>query len=330
MRVLVIGGTSFVGRHLVARALAAGYTMTLFNRGVTAPDLFPEAEKVRGDRDGGLAALGGREWDAVVDTCGYVPRVVGDSARVLAGAVDRYLFVSTLSVHPDEVEPGADEDAPLLDPPEDAKAEEVTDETYGPLKVACEQVVASALPDRALIVRPGLVVGPHDPTDRFTYWVRRVAAGGEVLAPAPPEAHVQFIDVRDLAAFLLAHLEAQIVGVFSAIAPPVPMGDVLQACRTASGSDASITWVPEPFLRQHDVEPWTDLPMWLPGLPGANAFDPDRALAAGLTPRATEETVRETLEWDRARPQTWPMGAGLDRDREAEVLAAFHRSGPSR
>ena len=322
MRVLVIGGTSFVGRHLVARALAAGHELTLFNRGVTDPGLFPEAEQLRGDRDGGLGVLEGRAWDAVVDTCGYVPRVVGDSARLLADAVERYLFVSTISVHPDDVEPGADEDAPLLTPPH-GDGEEITDESYGPLKVACERAVASALPDRALIVRPGLIVGPYDPTDRFTYWVRRVAAGGEVLAPAPGDAPVQFIDARDLAAFLLMHLEARTVGVFNAVAPPVPLEELLGACRTVSGSDASFTWVPEPFLRQHDVEPWSDLPMWLPQFPGANAFDPSRAMAAGLVPRTIDETVRDTLIWDRARPQQGPMGAGLDRDRELEVLAAF-------
>jgi nucleoside-diphosphate-sugar epimerase len=323
VRLLVIGGTSFVGRHLVARALAAGHEMTLFNRGVTNPGLFSEAEHLRGDRDGGLEPLEGRRWDAVVDTCGYVPRVVGDSARMLAGAVERYLFVSTLSVHPDDVEPGADEDAPLLDPPAH-DVEEVTEETYGPLKVASERAVVAALPDRALIVRPGLIVGPDDPTDRFTYWVRRVDAGGEILAPAPPEYRVQFIDVRDLAAFLLLHLEAGTAGVFSAVAPPVPLGDLLEACRSASGSDGSLTWVPEPFLRQHGVEPWDDLPMWLPELAGVNAFDPARAMAAGLAPRASDETVRDTLVWDRARPQRWPMRAGLDPDREREVLAAFH------
>ena len=323
MRLLVIGGTSFVGRHIVAHALASGHELTLFNRGVTNPQLFPEAERLRGDRDGGLAPLRGRRWDAAVDTCGYVPRVVGDSATLLADAVERYLFVSTLSVYPDEVPPGADEDAPLLEPlAEDV--EDVTDETYGPLKVACERVVATALPDRALILRPGLIVGPDDPTDRFTYWVRRIATGGEVLAPAPPEDPVQFIDVRDLAAFALRHLEAQTAGIFNTIAPPVPLGDLLEACRAASNSDASITWAPELFLRAQGVEPWSDLPMWLPEFPGANTFDPGRAISAGLAPRPIDATVRDTLTWDRARPQR-PIEAGLRPEREREILTAFHR-----
>jgi 2'-hydroxyisoflavone reductase len=322
MRILVIGGTSFVGRHFAAHALAAGHELTLFNRGITNPDLFPEAERIRGDRDGGLAPLADRSWDAVLDTCGYVPRVVGDSARLLADAVDRYAFVSTLSVHPDGVEAGTTEDGALFAPAPADGPEEITDESYGPLKVACERALATVFADRALIVRPGLIVGPEDPTDRFTYWVRRVAEGGEVLAPAPPGGPVQFIDVRDLGAFLLRHIEAGTAGVFSAIAPPVSFGELLEACRAASGSDASITWLPEDLLRARGVQPWSDLPLWMPDDSGSNEFDPARALAAGLRPRPTIETVRDTLTWDRTRPQTWPMRAGLDRDREREILAA--------
>ncbi len=235
---------------------------------------------------------------------------------MLAASVSHYTFVSTLSVHPDDVPAGATEDAPVSETPT-AEGEEITEETYGPLKVACEREVEAAFPGRALVVRPGLIVGPNDPTDRFTYWVRRTAEGGEVLAPAPPAYPVQFIDVRDLAAFMLGHAEALTAGVFSAVARPVPLGSLLETCREAAGSDATFTWVPEPFLLEHAVAPWTDLPMWMPELPGFNAFDPTKAMAAGLTPRAASER-------DRTRPQTWPMAAGLDRDREREVLRAFH------
>lgn len=322
MRILVIGGTEFVGRHFVARALEGGHQVTLFNRGITNPGLFPEAERIRGDRDGGLAPLAGRTWDVAVDTCGYVPRVVGSSARLLAGAVEHLTFVSTLSVHPDDVPIGAREDGPILDPPP-LGVEEITEETYGPLKVACEREVQAAFPGRALIVRPGLIVGPDDPTDRFTYWVRRMAEGGEVLAPAPSSYQVQSIDVRDLAAFMLAHVEARSADVFSAVAPPMPLGALLDVCRDAAGSDADVTWVPESFLRANGVAPWSDLPMWMPGFPGFNAFDPGKAVAAGLAPRRVAETVRDTLAWDRTRPQTWPMGAGLGRDRERELVGAF-------
>ncbi|MEO8291663.1 MAG: NAD-dependent epimerase/dehydratase family protein [Actinomycetota bacterium] len=325
MRILVIGGTEFVGRHFVARALEDGHQLTLFNRGRTNPTLFPEAERIRGDRDGGLAPLAGRTWDVAVDTCGYLPRLVGSSARLLAGAVEHLTFVSTLSVHPDDVAIGAREDAPISDPPP-ADEERITDETYGPLKVACEREVQAAFPGRALIVRPGLIVGPYDPTDRFTYWVRRVAEGGEVLAPAPASYQVQFIDVRDLASFMLAHAEARTAGVFSAVAPPVSLGQVLEASQGAAGSDAVIAWLPESFLRSHDVAPWTDLPMWMPEFPGFNAFDPAAAIAVGLFPRSVGETVADTLAWDRTRPQTWPMRAGLDRERERELLRLSHAS----
>jgi 2'-hydroxyisoflavone reductase len=244
---------------------------------------------------------------------------------LLADAVEHLTFVSTLSVHPDDVPVGAREDAPILDPPPPG-VEEITHETYGPLKVACEREVEAAFPGRALIVRPGLIVGPHDPTDRFTYWVRRVAQGGEVLAPAPEAYQVQSIDVRDLATFMLAQAEARTAGVFSAVAPPTTLGELLDACRDASGSDARLTWVPETFLRAHGVAPWSDLPMWMPEFPGFNAFDPAMAIAAGLVSRAVAVTVGDTLAWDRARPQTWPMGAGLEPGREQELLRAYHGS----
>jgi 2'-hydroxyisoflavone reductase len=260
----------------------------------------------------------------VIDTCGYVPREVRESGAVLPD-VGLYAFVSSLSVHVDGVRPHATEDddvhqAPFPD------TEEITDQTYGPLKAACEQEVRRRFGDRALIVRPGLIVGPYDPTDRFTYWVRRIAAGGEVLAPAPADAPVQWVDARDLATFILTLCEQVHGGTYSVVTRPGEhtMGELLETCRAATGSDAEITWTPKAFLDEHGVEEWSDLPVWISGEPGFMLFDPSRAIVAGLTFRSIDETVRDTLAWDRTREQIWPMGAGLARERERELLASWH------
>src|SRR5215217_7189292 len=191
MDLLILGGTGFLGRHLVEAALGDGHRPTLFNRGLHEPRLFPEVEKIEGDREGDLAPLLGRRFDAVIDTCGYVPRVVGASAGLLADAVDHYTFVSSISVYSDDIAPGADEEAPVRELP-DPTVEEVTGETYGGLKALCEQAAEEEMPGRVMNVRPGLISGPHDPTDRFTYWPRRISAGGEVLAPGRKERPVQY------------------------------------------------------------------------------------------------------------------------------------------
>jgi 2'-hydroxyisoflavone reductase len=209
MDLLILGGTGFLGRHLVEAALADGHRITLFNRGLSSPDLFPEVETIEGDREADISALRGRGWDAVIDTCGYVPRIVGASAARLADAADHYTFVSSISVYPDDIEPGADEGAPveeLADP----TVEDVDGETYGGLKALCERAAEEEMPGMVLNVRPGLICGPYDPTDRFTYWPRRISAGGEVLAPDRPERRVQFIDVRDLAAWIVEMSAEQI------------------------------------------------------------------------------------------------------------------------
>ena len=330
MQLLILGGTRFLGRALVQAARQRGHGVTLFNRGQSNPDLFPDLEKLRGDRDGGLAALGGRRWDAVVDTCGYVPRVVRQSVKLLARAVDSYVFISTLSVYADASQTGIDESAPL-GTLEDESVEEITGQTYGPLKALCEKAVAGALPGRALIVRPGLIVGPHDPTDRFTYWPSRVAQGGEVLAPGRPGKPVQLIDVRDLAEWTIRLAEKKQSGVYNATGPkvPLPMEQLLHTtCQVASGSDATLTWASERFLLDHEVEPWSDLPLWTPesdpAFAGFHAFDCRKAIAAGLTFRPLADTVRDTLAWAATRPDDHEWRAGLTRDRERELLQAWH------
>src|SRR5512136_1410936 len=216
MNLLIIGGTRFVGRHLVEYALARGHTLTLFNRGQSNPDLFPRVEQLHGDRAADLSLLQDRSWDAVIDTCGYVPRIVRLSAQTLAGRTDRYVFISTVSVYAQDNPRGMDENAPLA-ALKDETIEEITSETYGGLKALCEKAVEAVYPNRALIIRPGLIVGPYDPTDRFTYWPWRTAQGGEVLAPGNPDQPQQIIDARDMARWIVQMVEAKRTGVFNAV-----------------------------------------------------------------------------------------------------------------
>ncbi len=323
MKLLVLGGTVFLGRHLVEAALTRGHELTLFNRGQHNPDLFPQTEKLRGDRDGDLDALLGREWNAVIDTCGYVPRIVSQSVDLLADAVDRYVFISSISAYADASKPGIREDSPLATP--ETTTEEITSESFGPLKVACEQVVAGSCAERSLIIRPGLIVGPNDPTDRFTYWPVRLNRGGDVVAPAPENAPVQIIDVRDLAAWIIRLVETGVGGVFNAAGPayPLTMGAMLDQCRQAIDSRARLRWLPADELLAAGVEPWSDLPLWLPGdeMAGLLATDISRGLASGLTFRPLGETARDTLVWAQRRPNDHEWRAGLSPEREQMLLA---------
>jgi 2'-hydroxyisoflavone reductase len=330
-RILILGGTAFLGPWVVRAAQARGHEVTLFNRGRTNPALFPELEKLRGDRDGDLDALRGRRWDAVVDTSGYLPRVVAQSAELLADSVDRYLFVSTISVYASLAATGIDESAPvgeLADP----KVETIDGETYGPLKALCEQVVRERYGDRATVVRPGLIVGPGDRTDRFTYWPVRIARGGDVLAPGDGTDPVQVIDVRDLGEWTVHCLEAGVAGIYNASGPAgrLDMRATLEACRAAAGAAARLVWAPASFLEAQGVEPWSDLPLWVPAgsdFAGAASVDVDRAVAAGLATRPLAETIAATLAWYRAeRGIDDPLRAGISPERERELLAVLTRS----
>lgn len=327
MRVLILGGTLFLGRHLVESALRRGDEVTIFNRGQRNPGLFPEVTRLIGDRDGNLNALKGGNWDAVIDTCGYVPRIVSDSARLLADSVGHYTFISSISVYANQGRRNR-EDSPV-GTLTDETVEQVTGEAYGPLKALCEQAAERAMDGRVLNIRPGLIVGPHDPSDRFTYWPARVARGGEVLAPGAPTLPVQIIDARDLADWALSMAEARQTGVYNATAPvqPYHFDDVLEACRQESGGDARFTWVEDAFLLERQVGPWMELPLWLPsGSDHSGMMDADtaKAAAAGLRQRPLAETVRDTLAWDRTRPADLERRAGMKPEREAELLAAWH------
>ena len=322
MRILVLGGTLFLGRHVVDAALANGHEVTLFNRGHTRPELFPDVEKLHGDRDGELGALSGRSFDAVVDTSGYLPRVVEATLDAL-GDVGHYTFVSSVSVYADLSTP-AGEDAPR------AVLEEETEDyrspAYGPLKALCEDVVRARFPE-AFVVRPGLIVGPWDPTGRFTYWPERFRDPGPVLAPAPVDAPAQVIDARDLAIWIVGAAEQGLQGTFNAVAPPTTRGELIETCRVAAGSDAEVVWVDPEFLVEHEVGEWMELPLWLhdPGYAAMLSTPVERALAAGLQIRPLVETVAATLEWvaTEEHDPSDPRPAGLARAKEQAVLEAW-------
>jgi 2'-hydroxyisoflavone reductase len=336
-KLLVLGGTGFLGPAFVTAAQARGHSVTLFNRGKTRPELFPGVEKLRGDRDPnkdeGLKALEGRSWDAVLDTSGYYPRIVQASAGLLAPNVGQYVYISSVSAYALNDTPGADESAAT------AKLAAPTVETmgknyeyYGGLKRLCEEAAEKAFPGRATIVRPGYIVGPEDRSDRFTYWPVRYEKGGEMLAPGSPTDPLQIIDVRDLAEWLLLTVERSTVGVFNAVGPEKPwtMGELFAACQEVTGQQGTrLTWVPADFLTRHGEDGENgDIPIWAPyagAMRGMHLRSNARAVAAGLRFRPPVTTVRDTLAWFKSLPEERrnPMRAGLKPEREAELLALW-------
>ncbi len=332
MEILVIGGSQFVGRHFVDAALAGGHEVTIFNRGKTAGAAPPGVRHILGDRRGDLGALRGGRWDAVVDTCGYVPREVAQMADALHGAVDRYLFVSSVSVYASFAAPNQ-EDSPLgvIDDPDTAV---VDGRTYGPLKALCEQALLQRFgEDRSLIVRPGLVVGPHDPTQRFTYWPARIARAVDdeaVLVPGAADEPAQFIDARDLAAFMLGALQAGRQGRFNAVSPAGhwTLGQIFETCASVAGCKPRWAWANADAVTRLGLKPWNDLPIWMPAGGEYAKFastEVSAALAVGLSNRPLEQTVADTLAWYRGLPAEAQVfsKAGLTPEREAEALAAL-------
>jgi 2'-hydroxyisoflavone reductase len=336
MRILILGGTGFTGPYQVRYAMSRGHKVTTFNRGKTHPGELPnEVEQLIGDRNGKLDALKDRQWDVVIDNPTTLPAWVRDAAQILKGNVDRYVFTSTISVYEDSKK-GPDENAPLQnydgsDPyKETLEAMKASGfKTYGPLKALSEKEAEKWFPGRTLIIRPGLIVGPRDESDRFTYWPVRIDRGGEVLAPGAPNDSVQFIDGRDLAEWTIRMAENRETGIYNATGPakPIGMGDMLDGIKAALKSSANFTWVSEQFLTDQKVQAWSDMPVWAGAEDGVTRTDINRALGKGLTFRPLADTARDTLAWFKSLPQDRQshLKAGVTPEREAEVLANWKK-----
>ena len=330
MKILILGGTGFIGPHMVREGLRRGHEVSLFNRGRTNNELFPDLKLYKGDRDNGLRSLEGGEWDVVVDNSGYVPRHVEDSARLLASAVSHYLYVSTISVYDISSAP-ITEESPLATM-EDETVEEVTGETYGPLKALCEQHVLTEVgADRSTVLRPTYICGPGDRTDRYTYWPVRTMRGGEMLWPGTPEDNLQIIDVRDFANFTLDCLENKIPGIFNTVTPlrSFKMGDLLADSLAVTDADMTPVWVDKDFISENKVDEGGGLPIWQhpDGEHAAlSLVDGSRAAAAGLRNRPTRETARDTISWWKTLPpdRTDELRSGLSAEKEAEYLQLWH------
>lgn len=336
-RILILGGTGFTGPAQVHYAVARGHSVTVFNRGRSQADLPDDVEHLIGDRNDNLTALEGREWDVVIDNPTTHPKWVRSAASLLKDAADQYIFISTISVYADNSRVGMDETTPVLeyegegDPLELPIGQQF--QHYGALKALSEREAAYWFPGRTTVIRPGLIVGPRDQSDRFTYWPVRIDRGGEVLAPGTPKDPTQIIDARDLAEWTIRMAEDGEVGVYNATGPeqPRPIGEMLEGIRDAIGSDATFTWVDQDFLQQQSVRGWTDLPVWVPLTEETAAFmavSVSRAVAKGLTYRPLAVTAKDTLAWHKARPaeRQEAMRVGISADREKEVLAAWHES----
>jgi 2'-hydroxyisoflavone reductase len=343
MNILILGGTGFIGPHMVEYALSRGHTVTLFNRGRTNSHLFPDVERLVGDRNGDVSALAGREWDVVLDNNATLPSWVRRTAQLLKDSAEHYVHVSTISVYanassavepertvapgsPEEQARRIHEDSELAVLPTGHEGEEVTGGTYGPFKVLAEEEARAAFPGRAAIVRPGLIVGPGDPTDRFTYWPVRIDRGGEVLVPGDGLDSAQIIDARDLTAWIVRLAEDRIAGTFNATGPEarLSVAEMVYGIRAVTGAAVHFNWVGTDFLREHEVQPWSDLPVWIPDSP-LSYVTIDRAVSAGLTFRSLAETTRDTLDWHFIRPEDErsELRAGLAADRESELLRTW-------
>ena len=345
MNILILGGTKFLGRHLVEAAQACNHSVTLFNRGKHSAANMLEVETIHGDRNRDLDKLKNRSWDACIDTCGYLPQSVKASTTVLSDLVEQYVFISSVSVYADFSVVGIDETAPLATLTEEQakKANEIDasgeltglslGEIYGALKALCERAAENAMPNRILIVRAGLIVGSFDQTDRFTYWVMRAKRGGEILSPGRPNRFVQLIDARDLSEWIIKMIENGETGIFNATGEPekLTMKQFLNECRAASGSDARFTWASEKFLIKEKITAWSEMPLWLaedttPELKGFLSVKSDKAIAAGLKFRSLTETIQDVLEWRETDYSPEKLKCGIDSAKEQVLLRKWHEA----
>ena len=328
MKVLVLGGTGFLGPEIVESLIARKHTVTLFNRGKSHPTLFPDVEKLIGDRNSDLKALENRSWDVVIDVPASLPSWVIKTTELLKKNVKRYVFVSTISVFNDFAKAGINEDGPKFEAPESLDTEtKITNELYGPLKLRCEDIVNKAYASNATIVRPGLIVGPNDPTDRFTYWPVRVDKGGDILAPGDGSSLVQFVDARDLGEFIAKLIDDGHNGIYNATGPASPLrfDEFLYGCRAATSSKMKFVWADEKFLLDNQVGPFMEMTMWVPGddMAGFMKVDCSKAISHGLTFRPVSQTACDTMDWVKTRPDTYKWQAGLLADKEQALLTKW-------
>ncbi|RDI43202.1 NAD-dependent epimerase/dehydratase family protein [Falsibacillus pallidus] len=334
MKILIIGGTKFAGRAIVEEAVKKGFDVTLFNRGKTNDAIFPDLPLIKGDRQNkeDLAKLCSQKWDAVIDTCGYQPKDAALSSAMLKEFCSVYVFISTISVYKKAFqEEGIDEKSELneLSSKENEQLQKngslPADQYYGALKALCELAVTNELPSNSLIIRPGLIVGPHDPTDRFTYWMERVMKGGEMIAPDNKDCQIQFIDVRDLAQWILTLIEMDERGIWNAVGPtePLTLNHFLNECRMYLNKETEITWAQEEFLLKNEVQPWIELPLWIPHIKDFGT-EITKAKNAGLKTRQLKETILDTAEWASKREHSG-RNAGLAADKEDALLKALNK-----
>jgi 2'-hydroxyisoflavone reductase len=338
-RMLFLGGTGFLGPHMVRRAIEQGYHITLFTRGRAGLELFPDAERLTGDRASDLSALEGKKWDVVIDNSGYVPADVRRSATLLRESVGHYVYTSTIDAYRDFLEPNITEDYPLARLPEGAPHSPAR--YYGPLKALCEAEVTAAFPGKSTIIRPGWVVGPGDTNHLFTYWVMRIRQGGEFIAPGTPTDPVQMVDARDLGAFVIHMADERVAGAFTAVRPPMGFGEMLAAIATGLRTTIQPVWVDADWLNSKGVKPYFDMPLWwpprndyvVPNMPsglgggvGAFRMSGAKAARAGLTHRSVADSARDTLAWyEQEHKGEWPQQRrpGLTRVREQALLAEW-------